>query len=63
MNQAAGVIYENVDSEAQIIFGALIDPEMEEGEMSITVLATGFGLSISDVIEVRGAASQGNGRP
>jgi cell division protein FtsZ len=35
------VIYENVDPAANIIFGALVDERMQ-GEMSITVLATGF---------------------
>lgn len=41
INAAAEVIYENTSPEANIIFGALIDPAME-GECSITVLATGF---------------------
>ena len=35
------MIYSNVDPTANIIFGALVDERME-GEMSITVLATGF---------------------
>lgn len=41
INAAAEVIYQNVDPTANIIFGALVDERME-GEMSITVLATGF---------------------
>jgi cell division protein FtsZ len=41
INAAAEVIYENVDPSANIIFGALVDERMA-GEMSITVLATGF---------------------
>ncbi|CAM9486915.1 unnamed protein product [Chrysoparadoxa australica] len=41
INAAAEVIYENVDPSANIIFGALVDDRMQ-GEMSITVLATGF---------------------
>lgn len=41
INAAAEVIYANVDPTANIIFGALVDERME-GEMSITVLATGF---------------------
>jgi FtsZ family, C-terminal domain len=41
INAAAEVIYENVDPAANIIFGALVDERMQ-GEMSITVLATGF---------------------
>jgi len=46
INAAAEVVYENADSEANIIFGALVDPSLED-EISITVLATGFGDSMS----------------
>jgi cell division protein FtsZ len=35
------VIYENADENANIIFGALVDPSMDE-EISITVLACDF---------------------
>lgn len=42
INSAAEVIYESVDADANIIFGALVDETMNDGEMSITVLATGF---------------------
>ncbi|CAM9777000.1 unnamed protein product [Ascophyllum nodosum] len=42
INEAASVIYENVDPEANIIFGALVDPTAIGGELQITVLATGF---------------------
>ncbi|CAM9468641.1 unnamed protein product [Choristocarpus tenellus] len=42
INQAAEVIYENVDPNANIIFGALVDESMGE-EMAVTVIATGFG--------------------
>eukprot|EP00968_Pinguiococcus_pyrenoidosus_P023336 scaffold3719_cov247-Pinguiococcus_pyrenoidosus.AAC.16 len=41
INQAAEVIYDNVDSNANIIFGALVDDSMDQ-DVSITVLATGF---------------------
>jgi len=41
VNAAAGVIYENVAADANIIFGAQIDDEMA-GVLSITVVATGF---------------------
>lgn len=63
INAAAEVIYENVDPDANIIFGALVDDKITNGEVgtfslqlsnplthvgvvaqvSITVLATGFG--------------------
>lgn len=39
------VIYDSVDPEANIIFGAMVDPAMMS-EVSITVLATGFSLGI-----------------
>eukprot|EP00903_Cladosiphon_okamuranus_P008332 g8015.t1 len=42
INEAASVIYENVDPEANIIFGALVDTDVKNGELQITVLATGF---------------------
>jgi cell division protein FtsZ len=41
INSAAEVIYEAVDPNANIIFGALVDDNMEN-EISITVVATGF---------------------
>jgi cell division protein FtsZ len=41
INEASEVIYENADENANIIFGALVDPTMEE-EISITVLACDF---------------------
>jgi cell division protein FtsZ len=42
VNEAAGIISDAADNEANIIFGAVIDPELE-GEVRVTVLATGFG--------------------
>ncbi|MGV2828608.1 cell division protein FtsZ [Myxosarcina sp. GI1(2024)] len=41
VNAAADSIYEVVDEEANIIFGAVIEEHME-GEVRITVIATGF---------------------
>jgi cell division protein FtsZ len=41
VNAAAEIIYEGVDPNANIIFGAVIDERMQ-GEVSITVIATGF---------------------
>eukprot|EP00798_Chlamydomonas_sp_ICE-L_P005265 gene5265-18501_t len=42
VNQAAEIIYEMVDPDANLIFGAVVDPNMEEsGEVSITIIATG----------------------
>jgi cell division protein FtsZ len=42
INSAAEVIYEAVDPNANIIFGALVDPAMSHGEVAITVIATGM---------------------
>jgi cell division protein FtsZ len=41
INAAADVIYDVVDSSANIIFGAVIDERLQ-GELQITVIATGF---------------------
>lgn len=48
INAAAEVIYEAVDENANIIFGALIDESMT-GEVAITVIATGFPMGKSEV--------------
>ena len=42
VNEAAGVIAEAADEDANIIFGAVVDERLQ-GKMSITVVATGFG--------------------
>jgi cell division protein FtsZ len=42
INDAASVITESVDPNARIIFGASIDENANEGEIRITVIATGF---------------------
>ena len=48
INSAAEVIYGAVDMDANIIFGALIDDKITTGEVSITVLATGFATDFFD---------------
>jgi len=54
INAAAEVIYDNVDSDANIIFGALVDDSgtLGEGEITITVLATGFNTDFFDQKEL-----------
>ena len=42
VNEAAEMISRAVDSDAQIIFGASVDPSMQ-GKVRVTVLAAGFG--------------------
>ena len=41
VNDAAEVIYNAVDPDANIIFGAVIDEKLQ-GDVMITVIATGF---------------------
>lgn len=43
VNEAADVVYQAVDKDANIIFGSVID-ERIQGEIQITVIATGFEL-------------------
>lgn len=47
INAAAEVIYEAVDPNANIIFGALVDDNMD-GEIAITVIATGFPVGLQN---------------
>src|SRR5213596_259939 len=42
VNEAASVVVGAAGEEANVIFGAVIDPNMD-GEMQLTVIATGFG--------------------
>lgn len=42
VNQAAEIIYDLVDPSANLIFGAVVDPSLSQ-EVSITMIATGFG--------------------
>ena len=41
INEAAEIITEGADSDAQILFGAVVDPELGD-HVSVTVIATGF---------------------
>lgn len=42
INDAANVIIESIDPDAQVIFGAVINDKFTEGEVQVTVIATGF---------------------
>ena len=42
INDASSIIHEAADTEANIIFGAVVDPKMQD-KMKVTVIATGFG--------------------
>ena len=63
INEASEVIYENADDNANIIFGALVDPAMQE-EISITVLACDFDGAVTQDAEnamMDGTDSNGTG--
>eukprot|EP01031_Cornospumella_fuschlensis_P042581 gene42581-52030_t len=62
INAAAEVIYANVDTNANIIFGALVDDKLNTGEVSITVLATGFETDFFHSEEGEVDARGGSGR-
>ena len=42
INEAARVITEHIDSDAKVIFGAVLDDKLKKGEIKVTVVATGF---------------------
>ncbi len=48
VNEASTLIQEEADEDANIIFGAVIDPDMVD-ELRITVIATGFGVEAAGV--------------
>lgn len=51
--EAADVVAKAVDPEANIIVGAVIDPSMPEGEVQITLIATGFDINKPNVHRAR----------
>ena len=55
VNEASQVVLEASGADANVIFGAVIDPTLD-GEMVVTVIATGFGGTARR--ETRGAESQ-----
>ena len=61
VNLAAQVIQEVVDRDAEIVFGAAIDPEMGD-EVKVTVIATGFAESYESPRAVEGHQTEGNER-
>src|SRR6266550_4708589 len=53
VHEAASVIQEAADEEANIIFGTVIDPKMKD-EVKVTVIATGFDSATKGLLNVRG---------
>jgi cell division protein FtsZ len=54
INEASMMVQENAHEDAHIIFGAVIDHQME-GQMRVTVIATGFDNEIASQVEERPA--------
>ena len=50
-NEATSIIFEEAGKDANIIFGAVIDPSLKD-ELSVTVIATGFNIPKLDTEEV-----------
>lgn len=50
IDEAAQVIRERISEDANFIFGAMVDPTLEDEEIQVTVIATGFSEADSQVI-------------
>src|SRR5579859_1069012 len=55
VHEAASIIQEAADEEANIIFGTVIDPKMKD-EVKVTVIATGFDAATKGLLNTRGEA-------
>jgi cell division protein FtsZ len=53
VHEAASIIQEAADEEANIIFGTVIDPRMKD-EVKVTVIATGFDSATKGLLNSRG---------
>lgn len=42
VNEIAGIITESIDPQARVIFGTIKDKKLKNGEIKVTVIATGF---------------------
>src|SRR5436853_625671 len=68
VHEAASIIQEAADEEANIIFGTVIDPKMKD-EVKVTVIATGFDAATKGFLNARGeqlappARQQGGPQP
>jgi cell division protein FtsZ len=61
VNEAANVVVSAAGEDANVIFGAVIDPNLD-GELMITVVATGFGHASSRPRAERGHGLAAEGR-
>lgn len=55
VHEAASIIQEAADEEANIIFGTVIDPRLKD-ELKVTVIATGFDVATRGLLNTRGEA-------
>ena len=53
VNEAASVIHDAVSDDAEVIFGSVIDDRIQ-GEIMITIIATGFELKNGDTVNTKG---------
>lgn len=58
VHEAASIIQDAADEEANIIFGTVIDPKMKE-EIKVTVIATGFDAATRGLLNSKGEALSG----
>ena len=66
VNEAAEIIYDLVDPNALIIFGAVIQPDsdwLKPGEVGITIIATGFAPDAGSAPGSASAAAPARGQP
>ena len=61
-NEATSIIFEEAGKDANIIFGAVIDPSLKD-ELSVTVIATGFNIPKLDIEEVNKIKEDGSFQP
>ena len=59
VHEAASIIQEAADEEANIIFGTVIDPRMKD-EVKVTVIATGFDAATKGLLNSRGESLSAN---
>ena len=58
VHEAASIIQDAADEEANIIFGTVIDPKMKD-EIKVTVIATGFDAATKGLLDRRGETLSG----
>jgi cell division protein FtsZ len=62
VHEAASIIQEAADEEANIIFGTVIDPKMKD-EIKVTVIATGFDAATKGLLNTRGESLSATAPP